>query len=419
MRRPTFRLCALTLLAAPLALGGCAADDEVTLPGTGTPVSAEVDALFARYVALGNSITAGFQSGGINDSTQRRAYPVLVARQAGAESRFLIPSLSNPGCPPPFAAPLSTTRISTIPCALRAAPAPRTINNLAVPGARIASALNINDAANSLTTFILGGRTPVETMLRINPTLVTAWLGNNDALGAALLGETALLTAVGPFQASLDALVAAINSTPAGRDDAVVLIGVVNPVVIPTLQPGAFAFAVKSNPQTAPLLPKTVNANCSPVTATGQPNPLSRNLVSLQILSDPRVPEISCADDAKFLLTPAELGAISARVAEFNGLLRARAETNGWIYIDPNPLLQSFLSDPNRIRKCQGLATARTQAEFGAAVVQTCPSPDPRVGFGSLFSFDGFHPSTEAQVILANTVIAALNAKFGVSIPII
>ncbi|HTD69913.1 MAG TPA: hypothetical protein VK647_05630, partial [Gemmatimonadales bacterium] len=31
-------------------------------------------AMFQRYVAMGNSITAGFQSGGINDSTQRRSY---------------------------------------------------------------------------------------------------------------------------------------------------------------------------------------------------------------------------------------------------------------------------------------------------------------------------------------------------------
>ena len=34
------------------------------------PAAQPTNALFARYVSMGNSITAGFQSGGINDSTQ-------------------------------------------------------------------------------------------------------------------------------------------------------------------------------------------------------------------------------------------------------------------------------------------------------------------------------------------------------------
>ena len=35
--------------------------------------------IFDQYVAIGNSITAGYQSGGLIDSTQRRAYPFLLA----------------------------------------------------------------------------------------------------------------------------------------------------------------------------------------------------------------------------------------------------------------------------------------------------------------------------------------------------
>ena len=38
--------------------------------------------LLTRYVSLGNSLTAGIQSGGLTDSLQLRAYPVLIARQA-------------------------------------------------------------------------------------------------------------------------------------------------------------------------------------------------------------------------------------------------------------------------------------------------------------------------------------------------
>src|SRR5882762_6489191 len=58
-------------------------------------------ALFKRYVAMGNSITAGIQSGGINDSTQKQSYAVLVAAAMGGDP-FYYPSLNAPGCPPPF-----------------------------------------------------------------------------------------------------------------------------------------------------------------------------------------------------------------------------------------------------------------------------------------------------------------------------
>jgi hypothetical protein len=42
-----------------------------------------MDPLFQNYVSLGNSLTAGYQSGGINDSTQKQSYAVLFAQQAG------------------------------------------------------------------------------------------------------------------------------------------------------------------------------------------------------------------------------------------------------------------------------------------------------------------------------------------------
>src|SRR2546430_16411698 len=58
-------------------------------------------AMFQRYVAMGNSITAGGQSGGINDSTQRQSYAVLVAAVMGGDPVYY-PSPNAPGCPPPF-----------------------------------------------------------------------------------------------------------------------------------------------------------------------------------------------------------------------------------------------------------------------------------------------------------------------------
>jgi lysophospholipase L1-like esterase len=416
----------LSLVAvAGLALAAACADgDAVVQPATGSPG----DELFARYVAVGNSITAGFQSSGINDSTQLRSYPVYLAQQAGAP--FGVPLLNRPGCPPPLAAPFSTARVgvpgqppaTAATCAFRRAPVPEVVQNLAVPGAVIASATNLAPAANALTTFILGGRTQVQAMQAAQPTLVSAWLGNNDVLGAALQGSTALLTPVANFTASLDALAAAIQQTDA-RD--AILIGAVDPVVVPALQPGAFAWFIKQNPQTAPLLPNPVNANCAPLDPTGAPNPMAFNQVSLLIVGQ-TVPgtnqpiEINCSPEAPFVLSPAESQAISERVAAFNQLIQQRAAQNGWIYVNPNALLQPFLADPSAIRKCQGLPAALqtgNPAAIQQAILTTCPSPDPAQGFGNLMSFDGVHPSARAHRIVTNALVNAINAKHGLSIP--
>ncbi|MFL5507822.1 MAG: hypothetical protein ACJ8AU_13140, partial [Gemmatimonadales bacterium] len=91
-RFPT--LVALTLAAG---LAGCIEDQTAAEL---KPVLANNGGIFQRFVVIGTSIGAGLQSGGINDSTQRRAYSVLVAEQAGAS--FAYPSLRMPGCPPPL-----------------------------------------------------------------------------------------------------------------------------------------------------------------------------------------------------------------------------------------------------------------------------------------------------------------------------
>src|SRR5215831_656047 len=81
-------------LALPLCTG-CRSDESLNPPDL-----ANNGGLMARYVSMGNSITAGFQSAGINDDTQLQSYAVLFAHQAGAP--FFVPLLNKPGCPPPF-----------------------------------------------------------------------------------------------------------------------------------------------------------------------------------------------------------------------------------------------------------------------------------------------------------------------------
>src|SRR5437868_6336701 len=124
-------------LGALAVLAACSSDNNRVLG------PAPVNGMFASYVSLGNSITSGYQSGGIMDSTQKRAYPVLIAQQM--RTRFAYPSLYLRGCAPPIVnfltqarytiAALGTSTSTT--CDGRSPAATATINNVAVPGAAV------------------------------------------------------------------------------------------------------------------------------------------------------------------------------------------------------------------------------------------------------------------------------------------
>src|SRR6478672_7116665 len=180
-----FRMSRLTNLSrvaaigAILAIAACSSDKDVL--GPSSPPGGDI---FKSYVALGNSITAGFQSNGINDSTQRQSYARLLAGQMGTQYHYA--SLAGRGCTPPIAngltGALSGTGSTATTCDLRAAGSVTDVlNNVAVPGARVLDPTSSSTvASNALTTFILGGKTQVQKALEAKPTFVSIWIGNND-----------------------------------------------------------------------------------------------------------------------------------------------------------------------------------------------------------------------------------------------
>lgn len=429
------------LVALPL-LGACTEGDV-------SPIAPEVPAqggdLFQRYVALGNSITAGYVSGGITGAAQAQAYPVKLAALAGAD--FNVATLAGRGCTPTYRGPFvfDTVRVgpgaTSQTCDLLAAPAPRLVNNLAIPGATLGDALNRNRPANPLSSLFLGGRSQVERMVEAQPTLVTVYLGNNDVLGGAGSGDIGRLTPAARFSAQVDSLVTYLKQTPAGsggEDRDVVLLGI-SPFPA-LLQPGAYFFAQY---QADPVgfqqrTGKTVNANCAPVPG----NPFAGSLVSFAIFGQPAIPQIDCDGIAglstDFVLTPTETAELIGRVVAYNTALRTAATANGWIYVDVNEIIGGAgttpatlrqRANPAQFRLCQGLAGATTPTEFQVAIFTTCPAPaDPAAPytpgsaayanfFGTWLTFDAVHPDTEFQTAVARAIASALNAKHGTSLP--
>jgi lysophospholipase L1-like esterase len=404
------KLTGLSLAAGVLLLGAC--HDDGTLEPPATPAGG---ALMSHYVAMGNSITAGYQSAGINDSTQKQSYAHLLAVAAGAP--YYYQSLQGRGCAPPFVKNAANpqvrvggTGVTATTCDLVAKAEHPWLTNVAVPGAR---AIEMTDnfavptASNTLTSLILGGETQAQRMAEGGPTLVTMWAGNNDVLGALTNasnpGVPAAITSSGAFNTAYDAALDAITATGA---DALV-IGVVDVTNIPYTSQGLVIFCAK-NPGVGGC-PGTVGTSALPPTFTVNPN-CAASLDSILVPWSTFVPLIGaaalgatttldCSVDTK-VVTPTEYAALRNAVVAYNAHIVTAAAAHGFAYWDPNPTLLA--------KKAAGQIPVFPDLSQLATGVVT---------FGPYFTLDGVHPSALAHVLIADSLAARLNSAFGTTIP--
>jgi len=408
------RVAAALLLALPL-LAGCYENEPLNAPDLSTS-----NGLMERYVSMGNSITAGYQSAGINDSTQQRSYAVLFAGRANAP--FYVPSLQGRGCAPPLTNNVTQTRVgggTASTCDLRANERMPYVSNVAVPGATSFSP-NDNDTvfanSNALTTFILGGRTQNQAMLDANPTFVTAWIGNNDVLGALTSssnpGNPALITPLAVFESNYSTMLDTIQMTGA----AATLIGVVDVTAAPYASRTAIYYCLTyvDPARCQPPLPTTpdpnlaglqalglwnINVNCAAPTGLATLIPWTKALPMLAAAAGGSPQTMDCSNDA-LVVTPSELTAMQTAVAGYNTFIRDEAQARGMAFLDVNPTL--FAADTSQIRPIPNLAPALA----GQSVT-----------FGTWFSLDGVHPSTLAHQVVTDSLVSTVNRFFGTNIP--
>ena len=373
----------------------------------------------ARYVALGNSITAGYQSAGINDSTQKRSYANLLARAAGV--RFAYPSLAGRGCTPPLTNFVLQTRYGTgstgTTCDLRAGSSfTATLNNVAVPGANSYDPTGLAGGGYSaLTQFFLGGRTQVQRAIEVNPTFATVWIGNNDVLSFAINGTTTGITPEATFRANYAAMIDSLRAGSPALERGV-LIGVADVTNVPLLV--ETALLVPGSPIFSPVVRATVEQlvgrqlqllNCPTTTRALVAFPFFAALRAQTQALPPTIPApFACGPTTVpgvgdlgtvGILDDAERATFVARVAAYNAYIRAKADSIGFQYLDPNPTL---------------LAWKTTGA------VPPFPDLTPANAsrfFGRYFSLDGVHPSTAAHLVFADTLRLRLNRVYGSNIP--
>lgn len=427
-----------------LLASGCDDYNKLTAPITG-PKNGDAD--FTRYVAIGNSITAGYQSGTLFESAQMYSYGNLISKQVNTS--FATPWVSDPGLGgrlevgslSPFS--IYTNPNTGVPTNLDY-PAP--YNNLGVPGALVYDVLFATKSTDCASYLFAGIPNPyfdlvlrnsvfnigsqLSQAITLDPTLVTLWIGNNDVLGYATSGGTAPTapTDAGQFAALFNG----IAGTLAQAQVPVVVANIPNVTAIP--------FFTTVGPQMALSVPWTISGAPglvyqSSTTVIGIADSASLLtggvLVTLKGssyasllgtpsgkfyrdngITDPSVLGIDTTQAFGFsvgnpwpnalILDDGEITIANDAVAAFNGAIATAAANFGFGLVDINGIFNSI-----------------RQADFtGGTIYNGIPFSTFYVE-GGLFSLDGVHPSSRGQAIIANEFIKVINSKFSASIPLI
>jgi len=367
-----------------------------------TPAFAQAN--FGKYVALGDSLTAAFASGGLHVNVQQRSYPALIARQAGV-SDFQQPLAGAPGIPPLLAiagfqgaSPIIVPRSAT-PGAPLNLMLPRPYDNLAVPGFDSVDVVQTR-TGNAIIDLVLRGLgTQLELAAVQQPTFATVWIGNNDVLGAATSGiviDGVTLTRVADFTAAYQQTVGTLAAVGAQMAIAnipdVTAIPFVNTLPPVLVNPATGDPVVGPNGQFIPLI--------GPQGLLG-PNDKVLLSASAELAQGIGVPaavggtNLPLSDSS--VLSAGEVATIQARTAELNAVIAATAASVGAATVDIN----GFFSD-----------VAANGFAAGGNIVYTADFLT-----GGIFSYDGVHPTPMGYAVVANLFIDAINSHFGDSIP--
>lgn len=450
-------LFSLSLIAVIFV--GCEDRSELTAPTSGT-------ASYDRFVTVGNSITAGYQSGALYKSSQDFAYGNLIAIQVGAS--FEMPIYSDPGTGGRMELtgldakgnPIIVTNTSKgIPSNINyAAP----YNNLGIPGAALYDVLNATDSLtcatakfsvpskpNPLFNLILRNQGSQFAQAKaLNPTLLTLWIGNNDVLGFATSGgfspssPTDAATFSGLYKALADSL-KSLNTkvVVANLPDvtAIPFFNTVGPKVAKDTSVHWSAnkaigskglYYVKHN-TTASAFPDTSVYADSIGLLTGK---VDLTLVAgsfAAYLGDKtgavwsalaaylKIPVsyikpayVNVAYPFGFhplnplpdflVLDDTEISMAKTATASFNATILSAANDKGFVLVDINSFFNLIRARDNAGGSYYG------GIKFTTGYIS-----------GGLFSLDGVHPSNHGHAIIANEFIKVINAKWGGNIPLV
>jgi lysophospholipase L1-like esterase len=264
----THYITAIGGLCAAFLLGACSTEDDLIEernadnpqpiaepPPSGTPGTAD----FTKYVAIGNSLTAGFMDGALYTSGQQNAFPAILAQQFQIEGvgggAFNLPDINsqngfntslNDGSQPGtifgrFVLNLTTQSIEpTVGEPITPYGGDRAqLNSFGVPGIRAIDAV-VPGYGQANPFFGRFASSPTASLLndaaQAQGTFFTVWLGSNDVLAWALSGGSApdgeadpeaqatnpgTLTSVASFTEAYQGIISSMLATPEAKGVAI------------------------------------------------------------------------------------------------------------------------------------------------------------------------------------------------------
>ncbi len=406
----------IKLLLAGLVLIASACKTEIDVPAI-----SKGGADFTKYIALGNSLTAGYADNGLYLAGQLNSYPNIIATQMKAAgggdfkqplfteaqsngSGYLkIGGFNADGTPNlvPVTDKLAYRNVEK-----QFTKYTDEINNLGIPGMRLDFAVGAPSfsALNPYFERLLpdaqvGTKTYLAFATGRSHTFFTCWLGNNDVLGWATSGgvvgndPTKALTSKTVFAQAYGAVIATM--TAQGQKGAVATIPDVtaipflNTVTIPLLLAGvqkaapsvqALYISTPSGPRVATSKDLVILTFPTAMLGTGSPYPYGLH---------PANPI-----ESQYVLDESEIAMAKDYVNSYNATIKATADAKGLAMFDANTFLNTFKDGVT----IDGVA-------FNASFVR-----------GNAFSLDGVHLTQKGYAVVANGFINAINAKYGSSL---
>lgn len=413
MNSKYFYKCALTL--AIVGLISCKPAIDTIEPTKGT-------ADFTRYIALGNSLTAGFSDGGLYLEGQQQSFPGMIAEQmktvgGGSFSTPFFPAAQFNGSGYLKLTALTngvpTITKETTNLAIRDQAGEvilytkytGEINNYGVPGIKLVHARLANYGRfNGLFERLISGEYGTNPssyldFVTAKPwTFFSNWLGNNDILAYASAGATGdLPTPKSLFMSEYSAVIEKLTSTGA-KGVVGTIPGVTNTAYFRTVTLAALLKGVQASAPTIDKIYITTGAGATRPATTEDLFTLTLN--SDNVIGKGAIPygltQFSPVE-SKYVLDKDEVLVVNDYITSYNNTIKNIANAKGLAIMDAYTLLN----------------------EYGAGkVVNGIPVSGEFIR-GNLFSLDGIHLTPLGYAITANAFITAINTKYGSSIPVV
>ncbi len=422
------------VLAATFGMTACKNNDVD--PNAGV-VASKGSADFSRYVAVGNSLTAGFADGGLYRSGQLNSYPNMLAGQFKlvgggdfVQPLFSVDSANGSGYLKLVSLPTATSPFpKTVTVAPGAARGGLTANGLPLLRQFFGANQNLGVRAIKLPDVQTPGygsvqgnpyferlvKDPTKTYLSYvsdniaSATFFTCWMGNNDVLLYATSGGMTPISDASLFQTNYTAL---LNVLTANNRKGVI-------TGIPTVTGTPFFTTVKITDVLAAVnaAVKAANPNAATIPAlviqgkngirASQANDLvlltayaagAYNTIGSTAVGTMNGPYGLSATNplpTQLVLDVDEVAALNTATTTFNGILKAQADAKGLAYVDPNTILDQ---------------AAKGFTQNGVAYSSAYIS-------GGVFGLDGIHLTPAGYALIANEIIRSINAKYGSTLP--